>query len=211
MSKALINSPYELPLAAKGKVLAGVDEAGRGPLAGPVTAACAVLPEGYLNPLINDSKKLSEKKREFLFDEIKDVSLAFSVVSVGPRRIEKLNILAASLEAMKLSCLRVQEQLQGQEVFFLIDGNQKMPGSFMQEAVVKGDSRVLHIAAASILAKVTRDRLMKKLDDYYPGYGLAGHKGYPTKSHKEAVVRLGPALIHRKSFSGVKEVLSNFS
>lgn len=187
--------------------VAGVDEAGRGPLAGPVTAACVVLPKEYLNAQIADSKKLSEKKRELLFESIVENSLAYSVVSVGPRRIEQLNIRQATRLAMNLAAERVAKKLNTEDVFYLIDGNMEISNKLSQETIVKGDSKVFLIAAASILAKVHRDRLMGSLDNFYPDYGLAKHKGYPTKSHQQLIVENGPCNVHRRTFAGVKEYI----
>jgi len=193
-------------------VVAGIDEVGRGPLAGPVTAACIVLDPKYSGLGVKDSKALSEKKREKLFTEIQNNALALSVVSVGARRIEKINIREASLLAMKLSAERVEKQLNERfsniSVHYLIDGNATIATNCSQEAIIKGDQKVLAISAASIIAKVTRDRLMKKMEKYYPGYGFSTHKGYPTKAHKQQITDIGPCSIHRKTFSGVKEHIS---
>lgn len=192
----------------------GIDEAGRGPLAGPVTAACVVLPPCYHNDRIGDSKQLSHKLREELYPEIVQSAVAWSVVSVGPRRIESLNIRQATALAMRLAAERVFVKLAAKcpkltrrDLHLLIDGNMLLETDLSQDAIVKGDSRVLAIAAASILAKVTRDRLMLTLDLHYPGYGFAGHKGYPTKPHIEKVAELGVSMAHRRTFSGVREYL----
>ncbi|MCK7595675.1 ribonuclease HII [Microbulbifer sp. CAU 1566] len=193
--------PYVSPYS--GTLLAGVDEVGRGPLAGDVVAAAVILdPE---NPVagLADSKKLTEKKRELLFDEIREKALAFAVTRATIEEIDQLNILHASLLAMK----RAVEQLSVQPEFVLVDGNRKPNWHYACDTVVKGDDRVAAIAAASILAKVTRDREMVALDKEYPGYGLAGHKGYPTKVHMEALERLGASDIHRKSFGPVRRQL----
>ncbi|MCB0336039.1 MAG: ribonuclease HII [Bdellovibrionales bacterium] len=179
--------------------IAGIDEAGRGPLAGPVVAAAVVLPEGYQNPLITDSKKLSAKKRELLAVEIKQVACSYSIVAVGHRRIDRLNILQATRTAMKLAAARVDAD------FIRIDGNVGIDCAVPFETVVQGDSKHIEISAASILAKVYRDELMTTLDRKYPGYGFSGHAGYPTKSHKEAIATQGPCPVHRLSFRGVKE------
>lgn len=183
------------------KIIAGVDEAGRGPLAGPVVAAAVVLPIGYKNSDITDSKKLSKKKRELLFDEIKKNALSWSIVAVGHHRIDKLNIRAASLFAMSLAVDRVEAN------YVLVDGNAEIPTDLPQEAIVKGDQKHQEISAASILAKVYRDSLMKVLDEKYPGYSLSQHSGYPTKLHREAIKELGPSKIHRRTFKGVKEFI----
>ena len=195
-------------------LIAGIDEAGRGPLAGPVTAACVVFPPEYQNPELADSKKLSEKKREQLANEIRQAALAFSVVSVGPRRIEALNIREATRLAMRLCLTRVlrnYEISRSAGLRVLIDGN--MPIEFTdtfveEETIIKGDQKVAVISAASILAKVGRDSLMINLDKKYPGYELAKHKGYPTKAHREKIAGLGPSRAHRQSFAGVREYLA---
>jgi ribonuclease HII len=197
-----------------GFFIAGIDEAGRGPLAGPVTAASVVLPAGYSNSGINDSKKLTEKKRERIFDEILDVARALSVVSVGARRIERLNIREASLLAMKLSADRVIRQLgfsvlsPADSLHFLIDGNASIATNWPQETIIKGDAKISAIAAASIVAKVTRDRLMQTLEERYPGYGFSSHKGYPTKFHRQAICKQGPCSVHRRTFAGVREFIN---
>lgn len=192
-------------------LIAGLDEVGRGPLAGPVTAACVVFPPGYRNARITDSKKLSERAREQLFPEICRMALAFSVVSVGARRIEALNIREASRLAMKLAAERVQRSLaasQPQAVLWLmIDGNVPLATVLPQETIIKGDSKILQIAAASILAKVTRDRMMVALDQRFTIYGFAKHKGYPTHDHQAALAAHGPSRLHRRTFAGVRELL----
>jgi ribonuclease HII len=191
--------------------LCGVDEAGRGPLAGPVTAACVaygpgtVIPEG-----VGDSKLLSLKRREALYHQISSSCSAQAVVSLGPRRIEQLNIRNAAIRAMSLAVRRVYSQLlqangPGVLLYLLIDGDLQLETDLPQESIIKGDSRVKVIGAASILAKVARDRLMETLALRYPGYGFERHKGYPTKSHREAIRQLSPSLAHRRSFAGVRE------
>lgn len=186
-----------------GEFLAGVDEVGRGPLAGDVVAAAVILDP--LQPIegLADSKKLTEKKREALFDEIRTKARSFAIARATVEEIDQLNILQASLLAMR----RAVEQLSVQPEFVLVDGNRKPVWGYACDTVVKGDDRVAEIAAASILAKVTRDREMVELDKRYPGYGLAGHKGYPTKVHMEALERLGPTPVHRRSFGPVKRQL----
>ncbi len=200
----------ELALASEveGFLIAGVDEAGRGPLAGPVTAACVVLPEDYQNELINDSKKLSSAIRKKLFPIICEDALAWSIVSVGQRRIDLINIREATRLAMGLAAKRVAGTIGAKlkkNIHCLVDGNTEMRCSVSQQTLVKGDGRFLSIAAASVLAKERRDQLMADLENKYPGYGLSGHKGYPTKKHREAIQMIGPCPIHRKSFAGVKE------
>ena len=184
------------------KVIAGVDEAGRGPLAGPVVAAAVVLPEHFDVPGINDSKKLSEKKREALFPVIKKRAIAFGIGMAEHEEIDRINILQASLLAMK----RAVEALKILPDYLLIDGKFTIDSIIDQRSVIKGDALSLSIAAASILAKVSRDRMMADLDLRYPEYGFSRHKGYPTKAHKEAILTHGPCPIHRKSFRGVKDI-----
>ena len=193
-------------------IIAGVDEAGRGPLAGPVTAACVCFPNGYENDRITDSKKLSHKTREILFEEIISAALAYSIVSVGPKRIDSLNILQATKLAMLHAVNRVHQKLisrYGNEVDFRIqiDGNQPIATKLPQQTIVKGDATVMVIGAASILAKVTRDRLMEKLHERYPNYDFNVHKGYPTKNHLEKIIKHGPCGIHRCTFRGVREYI----
>ena len=183
------------------KAIAGVDEAGRGPLAGPVVAAAVILPDDFNNQDIKDSKQLSAKKREYLFDLIKAEAKAWSIVAVGPRRIELHNIRAASLLAMSLAVSRTSAD------FVLIDGNAEIKTKLPQEAIIKGDQKFQVISAASILAKVHRDRLMQACDQRYPGYNFSKHAGYPTKKHRETISQMGPCRIHRKTFKGVQEWL----
>lgn len=177
--------------------ICGVDEAGRGPLAGPVVAAAVVFKQGFSDSRIQDSKKLSKQQRERLFDYIKESALSWSIVGVGARRIDTLNILQATKLAMRLAVERIDADL------VLVDGNQQIVSSLPQKTVVGGDRLHVEISAASILAKVWRDRLMATLADKYPGYGLEKHAGYPTKAHREALAILGPSRIHRLSFAGV--------
>jgi len=195
---------FEKKAYAQGyRLVAGVDEAGRGPLAGPVVAAAAILdPESDVVG-IDDSKKLTPKKRDKLFDILQTEAVALGVGIASPTEIDDINILQASLLAMK----RAVEDMAIQPDFLLIDGLFKIPSALPQEAITKGDSRSASIAAASIIAKVTRDRLMQTYDSTYPEYGFAGHKGYPTKAHKAAIRQHGGCPIHRRSFKGVKEHL----
>lgn len=187
----------------------GIDEAGRGPLAGPVTAACVCLPAGYENSSIGDSKQLTEKKREELYGVIQRDALAWSVVSVGPRRIDSINILQATKLAMRLSGERVRKTLLSKNpearTHFLIDGNGLLATELSQETIIKGDQRLLCIGAASILAKVTRDRLMESIAARYSEYGFSKHKGYGTEFHRQKIQELGPSKIHRWTFGGVVE------
>jgi len=181
--------------------IAGTDEAGRGPLAGPVVAAAVILHPGQVMGGVTDSKKLTERQREKLYPMIMAEACGVGIGICDHHEIDRLNILRASLEAMR----RAVAALPVAADFLLVDGSYTVPLEIPQQAVVKGDSLSLSIAAASIIAKVTRDRLMVEYDSRYPGYGFAGHKGYPSTSHRAAIVRLGPCSIHRKSFRGVKE------
>lgn len=195
--------------------IVGVDEAGRGPLAGPVVTAAVCLGEDHGIEGLNDSKKLSAARRDKLFDQIKASAIAFAIHEASPQQIDELNILQATLFSMRESVTRVAAALEGKGILpalVAIDGNQLLrldPSLRLAErCVVKGDQKSTNIAAASILAKVHRDRLMTQLDQQFPGYGLADHKGYPTKSHKAAIAALGPTEAHRRSFRGVKEHLA---
>lgn len=174
----------------------GCDEAGRGPLAGPVVAAAVILPRGLCIEGLNDSKKLSEKKRDALFAQITDQADAYAVACATEEEIDQLNILNASLLAMR----RAVERLSLPADFALIDGNQSRGFTLPTMTVVGGDGKSPSIAAASILAKVTRDRMCMELDEKYPQYGFARHKGYPTREHMELVRKLGPCPAHRRSF-----------
>ena len=177
--------------------IAGVDEVGRGPLAGPVVAAAVILPQDFSVLGIDDSKKLSPKKREELFDVIREKALAWSVGWVGPERIDEINILEATKEAMT----QAVQGLSLQPDHVLIDGNFTVRAlALPQTAIVKGDANSTSIAAASILAKVTRDRYMEEMDSVYPGYAFASNKGYGTKAHYDGLKAQGPTPIHRKTF-----------
>ena len=179
-------------------LICGIDEAGRGPLAGPVAAAAVILPEDLLLPYLNDSKKVTEKRREVLFTQIKEKALAWAVVMVPPERIDEINILQATYEAMRTAVgqLAVRPDV-------LVNDAVTIPGlDILQVPVIKGDAKCISIAAASILAKVTRDTYMKEMDRKYPAYGFAGHKGYGTKAHCQAILKYGPCPIHRRSFLG---------
>ncbi len=179
-------------------VVCGVDEAGRGPLCGPVVAAACVLPPDCVIEGLDDSKKLTEKKREALYDAIVAKALAYGIAEASPAEIDEMNILNASLLAMRRAIEGLGEAYQPDLV--LVDGNQTRGFDRPAVAVVHGDGVSQSIAAASVLAKVTRDRLCAALEREYPGYGIGGHKGYPTKAHKLAVWRLGPSPCHRRSF-----------
>ena len=184
-------------------LIVGVDEAGRGPLAGPVVAAAVIFKPSDIPLGLNDSKKLSEKKREVLYDEIISRAAYFSITEISSVEIDRINILQASLLAMKKSVLSIYKKTPIDLI--LIDGNQTLGKDLVlsQKAIIKGDTLIQEIMAASILAKVHRDRLMKKFEDEYPGYGFVKHKGYGTKLHLEALKRLGPCAIHRLTFRGV--------
>ncbi len=187
----------ERGLCAEGfELLAGVDEAGRGPLAGPVCAAAVILPMGLEIPGLDDSKKLTEKKREALFDVIREKALHYGIAFASHEEIDKLNILNATYLAMN----RAIEALGVMPDMTIIDGNRNTGIEYPSVTAVKGDSRSANVAAASILAKVTRDRLMCKLAVKYPGYGFEKHKGYGTREHYEAIRELGPSEIHRRTF-----------
>ena len=187
----------EQELKAQGfTCICGVDEAGRGPLCGPVFAAACILPDGLYIEGLNDSKKLTEKKREKLFDIIKNEAVAYSIASADVEEINEMNILEADLLAMR----RAIDGLGVKADFAIIDGNIARDFQFPARAVVKGDSKSMSIAAAAVLAKVARDRLCLELDREYPQYGIAKHKGYGTKEHKEALRKYGPSPIHRKKF-----------
>ncbi len=188
---------YENLLKEQGyKIICGVDEAGRGPLAGPVFAAAVILPDGMEDIGINDSKKLSEKKRDALFEIIKEKALAYSIASADEKEIDELNILNATFLAMK----RAVEGLSIKPDMALIDGNRKANTGVEEMTLVKGDSKSISIAAASILAKVSRDRCLKELDEKYPEYQFSKHKGYPTKLHYELIKEHGISPVHRLSF-----------
>ncbi len=193
--------------AYRGHLLAGVDEVGRGPLVGDVVTAAVILDPARPISGLADSKKLSDKKRESLFDEICDKALCWSIARATPAEIDEINILQASLLAMK----RAVEQLHVQPEYVLVDGNKLPKWSYRAEAVVKGDSRVPAISAASILAKVQRDREMQALDLQYPGYGFADHKGYPTAQHFAALQKLGVTPLHRRSYAPVARVIAECS
>ena len=188
---------FEKEALAKGyKSVCGVDEAGRGPLAGPVCAAAVILPEGVIIDGVNDSKKLSEKKRESLFDVIREQALSYSIAYATVDEIEEINILNATMLAMR----RAIDGLEIKADYAMIDGNKIPPIDIDAECIVKGDAKSMSIACASILAKVSRDRLLYKYAEEYPMYGFDKHKGYGTKVHREAILKYGPCPYHRKSF-----------
>ena len=192
------------------KVVFGIDEAGRGPLCGPVVAACCVLAEDTEILYLNDSKKLSEKKRELIYEEVLVKAAAYGIGTATPKRIDEINILNATYEAMAEAydnCRRMLKEKSGQDAdglhdaMVLIDGNNTVPGIYEpQIAVVKGDAKCPAMSAASVLAKVTRDRMMTEYDRLHPEYGIAKHKGYGTKEHIAAILKYGITDIYRKSF-----------
>ena len=195
--KAEFKTDFELSgLKIKPQYICGVDEAGRGPLCGPVAAAAVIMPEGLIIEGVNDSKKLSEKKREELYDIIIEKAIAYSVVFENENTIDEINILNATLMAME----KAINGLKPKADFALIDGNRSVGITTPCKTVVKGDSLSHSIACASILAKVSRDRLLLEYDEKYPEYGFKAHKGYGTKAHYEAIEKYGILPIHRKTF-----------
>lgn len=187
-------------------LLAGTDEAGRGPLAGNVVAAAVILDSAVSIDGLDDSKKLSEKKRLLLAEEIKQKALAWSVVSISPQQIDEMNILQASLFAMRSAA----ENLTVKPDHVFVDGNKTLLDCFCDNtAIIKGDSRVAEISAASILAKVERDAQMMALHQQYPEYGFDKHKGYPTKAHRDVLNEIGPCPQHRHSYAPVREALAS--
>lgn len=183
--------------------IAGIDEAGRGPLAGPVVSAAVILPFSFQVPGISDSKKLTPKKRGYLYEKIYDFAVSVGIGIIDPLEIDRINILQAALASMTMAV----ENLVPQPDCLLIDGTFMISSVLPQEPIPKGDDRSISIAAASIIAKETRDRLMERYHQDYPQFGFFNHKGYPTRSHKEAIRRFGCCPIHRRSFKGVKEYL----
>lgn len=188
---------YEKQAASRGcRAVCGIDEAGRGPLAGPVCAAAVILPPGCEIPGLDDSKKLTEKKRELLFPLITQKALAYGIGWASVEEIDQINILQATFLAMA----RAVEALQTPPDWAMVDGNRMPPLPVPGETIVKGDGKSASIAAASILAKVSRDRVLRQMDGQYPQYGFAKHKGYGTKAHYEAIKAYGVLPVHRKSF-----------
>lgn len=184
------------------KLIGGVDEVGRGPLVGPVVAACCVLPEDFYLEGLTDSKKLSEKKRDTFFEYIKEHAIAYGIGVVSPERIDEINIYEASREAMIIAIKEVQKQIPLEVV--LVDA---MPLNIdiKSISIIHGDALSISIAAASVIAKVTRDKMMYELDEKYPEYGFASHKGYPTKKHIEAINKYGLIEGYRKTYGPVKK------
>ncbi len=200
-----MNDQFELLSAYQGSLVAGVDEVGRGPLFGDVVTAAVILDPQQPIVGLADSKKLTEKRRDQLFIEIQEKALAWSIARANVEEIDRLNILHATMLAMT----RAVEGLPVAPDYVLVDGNRLPSLPCPGEPVVKGDARVPAIAAASILAKVTRDREIIAFDEKYPGYGLAKHKGYPTAVHIAALTKLGPTALHRRSFAPVKKLLES--
>ena len=203
------NFEHELKLHAKGfQSIAGIDEAGRGPWAGPVTAGAVILPldEKCLQELVGvrDSKQLSEKKRDWLYEVIKEVAIDWQVVHIFAEEIDALGILVATKKAMRTAV----EQLSPMADALVIDAVKLSDWEIPQVSLIKGDQRSLSIAAASIMAKVSRDRLMRDMEEKYPNYGFAQHKGYGTKKHREALSVMGPCKIHRKSYKPIQAILN---
>lgn len=195
---------FEELAASRGHIrIAGVDEAGRGPLAGPVVAAAVILPESFDLPGLDDSKKLSPLARNRLFPLIRSQALAVGVGIVSASEVDRINILQATLQAMALAV----ERLRLPADYLLVDGIFAVPLPLPQLSLKRGDSRSLSISAASVIAKVVRDRMMAGYERIYPGYGFARHKGYGSAAHMEAIARLGPSPLHRKTFGGVREHL----
>lgn len=201
----------ERHLTSKGYArVGGVDEAGRGPLAGPVVAACVVLPPDCDFAVFQDSKKLTARRRQTLFDVLTANGAVIGVGMAEPEEIEQINILQASLLAMNRAmdaCVPHHGGLPPD--FLLVDGKFQVPAPVEQWTLIKGESKSASIAAASIIAKVTRDRLMAEAHIRFPQYGFARHQGYPTQSHREAIQRHGPCVLHRRTFRGVREYLAN--
>jgi ribonuclease HII len=193
---------FEKKAYKKGFVrIAGIDEAGRGPLAGPVVSAAVILPAVFPVSDIKDSKKLTPKKRKYLYEKIFEYAVSIGIGIIDPAQIDRMNILQSSLFSMKMAV----ENLSPPPDYLLIDGQFQIASDTDQEPIIKGDSLSISIAAASIIAKETRDRLMERYDLDYPQYGFAQHKGYPTRAHKEAIIKYGCCPIHRRSFKGAKE------
>lgn len=199
------HEPFDYPIDPLKYLVAGLDEAGRGPLVGEVVAACVVLDHSRPIKGLNDSKKLSEKRRNELYDQIVKNARAYGIAGIGPDIIDRINILNASFLAMTNAYLKMALQCN----LLLIDGNRKIPDMpVAQQPVVRGDSQVPEIMAASILAKVTRDRQMIELDRRYPQYGFASHKGYPTELHLQRLAEFGVLPCYRKTYRPVQKILA---
>lgn len=199
---------YENELYEKGiKYIGGVDEVGRGPLIGPVVTACVVLPKDFKLEGLTDSKKLTEKKRDLYYDYIINNCIAYAIGEVSPEEIDEINIYEASRKAMIIAINKVKEQIDLEHV--LVDA-MPLDIDIPTTSIIKGDAKSISIAAASVIAKVTRDRMMYELDEKYPEYGFGKHKGYPTKAHIEAINKYGLIDGYRKTYGPVKEVLNKF-
>ena len=200
------NLQYEKELYNKDiSLIAGIDEVGRGPLVGPVVAAAVILPKGLTIEGLTDSKKLSEKKREMYFDIIMKQALSIGIGIVDAKIIDEINIL----EASRLAMLKAVEELDTKPEHLLIDGNKKINSDIQMTTIVKGDYLSLSIAAASVIAKVTRDRMMDELDVKYPEYGFKKHKGYPTKAHIENVKKYGVLDNYRFTYAPIRDLMNN--
>ncbi len=186
------------------RTIGGTDEAGRGPLVGPVVCACVVLPRDYDNDEINDSKKLTEKKREKLYDIIMKDALAVGISIISAKEIDEINILEASRKGMKEAYLKANKQIK---IDVLLTDAMNIDLDIPVEKIIKGDAKSISIAAASIVAKVTRDRILYELDEKYPEYGFKSHKGYPTKKHLEAIEKYGIFDEYRKTYGPVKKII----
>lgn len=203
----LDNWSYEKELFEQNiNVIGGVDEVGRGPLNGPVVTACVVLPHDFVLDGLTDSKKLTEKKREQYYNYIIENAIAYGIGECSALEIDQYNILEATKIAMKRAIDKVKEQVNLEYV--LIDGNMKLDLNIPYQSIVKGDSKSISIAAASVVAKVTRDRMMYELDEKYPMYGYKKHKGYPTKAHVEAINKYGLIDGYRKTYGPVKDIIN---
>ena len=185
------------------RYVAGIDEAGRGPLAGPVVAAAVILPSEFDLPGLTDSKRLSARQREILYPMIRSQAVAVGIGLASAGDVDRYNILQSTLRSMQQAVSRINCEVD----YLLVDGISRIPTDIPQKTLKKGDSRSLSISAASVVAKVVRDRIMCAYDKHYPEYGFAGHKGYGSAGHLQAIARCGPSPLHRKTFRGVKEHL----
>jgi ribonuclease HII len=198
---------FEMAARAEGAHwIAGVDEVGRGPLFGPVVAAAVILPAGAELDGLTDSKKLSERERERFDERVRKIAVAWAIAEVDAATIDRINILEASRLAMRLAAERLEPAGRGAD-WLLVDGKQRVPVGCKQTTIVQGDARSLSIAAASVIAKVYRDGVMRQMEERFPGYGLGRNMGYPTAEHREALKRLGATELHRRSFGPVAECL----
>lgn len=196
---------YEKELYKQGyEYIGGTDEAGRGPLIGPVVAACCVLPKDFILEGLTDSKKLTEKKREQFFPYIKEHAIAYGIGIVSPERIDEINIYAASKEAMMIAIKEVREKIN---LEYVLSDAMPLELDIPSLPIIKGDAKSISIAAASVLAKVTRDHILEELDSKYPEYGFKKHKGYPTKAHLEAIGKYGLIDGYRKTYGPIKKIL----